>query len=109
MVLPRLTGDCGLKAGEDIFIAFSPERVDPGRTDWTTKNTPKVVGGITEACSDVAAAWYAQALDTVVRGLLHRGGRDGQAAGEYLPHDQHRAWSTSWRSCATGWAWTCGR
>jgi UDP-N-acetyl-D-glucosamine dehydrogenase len=67
MVLPRLTGVNGLKAGEDIFIAFSPERVDPGRVDWTTKNTPKVVGGITEDCSDVAAAWYEQALDTVVR------------------------------------------
>ncbi len=67
MVLPRLTGASHLKAGEDIFIAFSPERVDPGRKDWTTKNTPKVVGGITENCSDVAAAWYAQALDTVVR------------------------------------------
>jgi UDP-N-acetyl-D-glucosamine dehydrogenase len=67
MVLPRLTGANGLKAGEDIFIAFSPERVDPGRVDWTTKNTPKVVGGITEDCSDVAAAWYGQALDTVVR------------------------------------------
>ena len=67
MVLPRLTGENGLKAGEDIFIAFSPERVDPGRTDWTTKNTPKVVGGITLNCSDVASAWYSQALDTVVR------------------------------------------
>lgn len=67
MVLPRLAGQNGLIVGEDIFIAFSPERVDPGRTDWTTKNTPKVVGGITEACSDVAAAWYQQALDTVVR------------------------------------------
>jgi len=67
MVLPRLTGANGLVAGQDIFIAFSPERVDPGRTDWTTKNTPKVVGGITENCSDVAAAWYGQALDTVVR------------------------------------------
>ena len=67
MVLPRLTGGNGLTAGEDIFIAFSPERVDPGRTDWTTKNTPKVIGGITEACSEVAAAWYGQALDTVVR------------------------------------------
>ncbi len=67
MVLPRLSGESGLKAGEDIFIAFSPERVDPGRTDWTTKNTPKVIGGITQDCSDVAAAWYAQALDTVVR------------------------------------------
>lgn len=67
MVLPRLTGQNGLTAGEDVFIAFSPERVDPGRTDWTTRNTPKVVGGITEACSDVASAWYDQALDTVVR------------------------------------------
>ena len=67
MVLPRLTGANGCRVGEDLFIAFSPERVDPGRTDWTTKNTPKVVGGITENCSDVAAAWYSQALDTVVR------------------------------------------
>ncbi len=67
MVLPRLTGENGLLAGRDIFIAFSPERVDPGRTDWTTRNTPKVVGGITEDCSDVASAWYAQALEKVVR------------------------------------------
>ena len=67
MLLPRLTGWNGLIAGEDLFIAFSPERVDPGRTDWTTKNTPKVVGGMTKACSDIATAWYQQALDTVVR------------------------------------------
>ena len=66
MVLPRLTGSSNLEVGKDIFIAFSPERVDPGRTDWTTKNTPKVVGGITPTCSDVAATWYRQALDTVV-------------------------------------------
>ena len=67
MVLPCLTGQSGLVAGQDLFIAFSPERVDPGRTDWTTKNTPKVVGGITGDCSDVAAVWYQQALDTIVR------------------------------------------
>ena len=67
LVLPSLTAASGLKAGEEIFIAFSPERVDPGRKDWTTYNTPKVVGGITEDCSDVAAAWYSQALKTVVR------------------------------------------
>ncbi|MEW5939523.1 MAG: nucleotide sugar dehydrogenase [Chloroflexota bacterium] len=66
MVVPRLHGS-DLKVGEDIFIAFSPERVDPGREDWTTKNTPKVVGGITEHCSDVATVWYQQALDTVIR------------------------------------------
>ncbi|MBI5964507.1 MAG: nucleotide sugar dehydrogenase [Chloroflexi bacterium] len=67
MVLPRLNGKNGLVIGENLFIAFSPERVDPGRTDWTTKNTPKVVGGITENCSDVATAWYEQTLDTVIR------------------------------------------
>ena len=66
MVLSRLEAS-GLKAGEDFFLAFSPERVDPGRTDWTTYNTPKVVGGITEACCDVSVAWYRQALETVVR------------------------------------------
>ncbi|TLN28353.1 nucleotide sugar dehydrogenase, partial [bacterium] len=67
LVLPRMTENSGLKIGEEIFVAFSPERVDPGRTDWTTKNTPKVVGGITPQCSEVAAAWYRQALDTVVQ------------------------------------------
>jgi UDP-N-acetyl-D-glucosamine dehydrogenase len=67
LMLCELEECSGLKAGTDFFLAFSPERVDPGRKDWTTYNTPKVVGGITEDCSDVAAAWYAQALKTVVR------------------------------------------
>ncbi len=66
MLLPELESVSGLKAGEDFFLAFSPERVDPGREDWTTINTPKVLGGITESCGEVAAAWYGQALDTVV-------------------------------------------
>ena len=66
MLVPRLTGENGLTVGEDVFIAFSPERVDPGRIDWTTKNTPKVVGGITSACTEVASAWYGKALDTIV-------------------------------------------
>ncbi len=67
MVLPRLEECCDLKVGEEFFLAFSPERVDPGRKDWTTVNTPKVVGGITEDCSDVSSLWYDQALDTVIR------------------------------------------
>ena len=67
LMLPKLEGRQGLKVGEDFYLAFSPERVDPGRKDWTTYNTPKVVGGITADCSDVARAWYAQALKTVVR------------------------------------------
>jgi UDP-N-acetyl-D-glucosamine dehydrogenase len=56
----------GLKAGHDFHLAFSPERVDPGRTDWTTKNTPKLVGGLTEACSERAAEFYRVAVDTVL-------------------------------------------
>jgi UDP-N-acetyl-D-glucosamine dehydrogenase len=66
VLLPRLGKEKGLVVGKDFFLAFSPERVDPGREDWTTFNTPKVVGGITEECSEVAAAWYSQALKTVV-------------------------------------------
>jgi UDP-N-acetyl-D-glucosamine dehydrogenase len=56
----------GLKAGEDFQLAFSPERVDPGRTDWTTHNTPKVVGGVTPACTERAAELYRSAVETVV-------------------------------------------
>ncbi len=66
MVLPALTEKSNLKAGSDFFLAFSPERVDPGRTDWTTYNTPKVLGGITPDCTEVASAWYSQALQKVV-------------------------------------------
>ncbi len=66
LVLPILTEKSGLKIGEEIFLAFSPERVDPGRTDWTTKNTPKVIGGMTEKCTELASAWYSQALDSIV-------------------------------------------
>jgi UDP-N-acetyl-D-glucosamine dehydrogenase len=65
VLLPLLTEKSGLKVGEDIFLAFSPERVDPGREDWTTINTPKVIGGITEACSEVAEAWYSGAIKTI--------------------------------------------
>jgi UDP-N-acetyl-D-glucosamine dehydrogenase len=57
----------GLTAGEDFHLAFSPERVDPGRTDWTTKTTPKVVGGLTEECTRRALELYASAVDEVVR------------------------------------------
>jgi UDP-N-acetyl-D-glucosamine dehydrogenase len=65
-VLPRLEAS-GLEVGKDFHLAFSPERVDPGRTDWTTKNVPKVVGGITDACTERAAELYGSAVDTVHR------------------------------------------
>ena len=65
-ILPRLEAS-GLKVGEDFNLAFSPERVDPGRSDWTTKNVPKVVGGITDACTARAAELYGSAVDVVHR------------------------------------------
>jgi UDP-N-acetyl-D-glucosamine dehydrogenase len=66
LVLEKLQAASGLKVGVDFFLAFSPERVDPGREDWTTINMPKVIGGITPECSQVAALWYSQALTTVI-------------------------------------------
>jgi len=53
----------GLVVGEDIFLAYSPERIDPGNKQFNTKNTPKVVGGVTEVCTKVAAAMYRAVLD----------------------------------------------
>lgn len=63
-ILPILETS-GLTVGEDFSLAFSPERVDPGRTDWTTKNVPKVVGGMTPACTTRAAELYGSAVDTI--------------------------------------------
>jgi UDP-N-acetyl-D-glucosamine dehydrogenase len=56
----------GFKVGEDFFMCFSPERVDPGNVNYQTKNIPKVVGGITAECTKIGAAFYGQALETVV-------------------------------------------
>jgi UDP-N-acetyl-D-glucosamine dehydrogenase len=61
-----LLEESGLRAGEDFALAFSPERVDPGRTDFTLRTTPKVVGGLTSACTERAAAVYARVCDDVV-------------------------------------------
>ena len=65
VVLPLLTS-AGFVVGDDIFVAFSPERVDPGNPVYHTKNTPKVVGGITAACTELASALYARCIDTIV-------------------------------------------
>jgi UDP-N-acetyl-D-glucosamine dehydrogenase len=65
LLQPILEEGSGLKAGEGFFLAMSPERVDPGREDWTTKTTPKVLGGITPECARRAAAVYRKAVDTV--------------------------------------------
>jgi UDP-N-acetyl-D-glucosamine dehydrogenase len=62
-----LLEESGLTAGEDFNLAFSPERVDPGRSDYTLRTTPKVLGGLTEACADRAEQLYAEVCDTLVR------------------------------------------
>ncbi len=65
LVLPILR-QSGLEVGRDFFLCFSPERVDPGNAKYQTANIPKVVGGATEACTEMGRLFYAQALDTVV-------------------------------------------
>ena len=67
-VLKPILEKSGLKCGEDFFLAFSPERVDPGNKQYNTKNTPKVVGGCTKACTEIAAALY----ENVLEGEIHR-------------------------------------
>jgi UDP-N-acetyl-D-glucosamine dehydrogenase len=64
-ILPRLL-ETGLRVGEDFFLCFSPERVDPGNARFNTRNIPKVIGGITPACTRLGALFYRQALDAVV-------------------------------------------
>src|SRR5438067_686958 len=65
LLQPRME-DAGLTVGDDVFLAFSPERVDPGNPTWHTKNTPKVLGGVTPACVAVATALYEACIDRVV-------------------------------------------
>lgn len=65
LILP-IVESSGLTVGEDVFLAFSPERVDPGNPVWQTKNTPRVVGGVTPRCTEVATAFYSTFLDSVV-------------------------------------------
>jgi UDP-N-acetyl-D-glucosamine dehydrogenase len=62
-----LLEESGLRAGEDLNVAFSPERVDPGRVDFTLRNTPKVLGGITEACAQRAEDLYRRVCEHIVR------------------------------------------
>ena len=65
ILLPRIQYN-GFVVGRDLFLAFSPERVDPGNKTWNTRNTPKVLGGMTPACTEVASALYGCAVETVV-------------------------------------------
>ena len=68
VILPRLQSATGqsLRVGEDFFLAFSPERIDPGRKDWTLRNTPKVIGGVTPLCLEAAKKLYESIVEEVV-------------------------------------------
>ncbi len=66
VILPKLAAT-GLEVGKDFFLVHSPERVDPGNKRYTTQNTNKLVGGVTEACTDVAAAFYGETIVKVIR------------------------------------------
>jgi UDP-N-acetyl-D-glucosamine dehydrogenase len=67
LILPRLHDNAAqLQVGTDFFLCFSPERVDPGRNDWTTRNTPKVMGGVSAACLRAGQALYGTAIEQVV-------------------------------------------
>ena len=65
VILPEIVGE-DLRVGDDVFIAYSPERIDPGNSEFSVRNTPKVVGGITANCAEVAMALYQSAVDQVV-------------------------------------------
>ncbi|MEZ5360544.1 MAG: nucleotide sugar dehydrogenase [Candidatus Zixiibacteriota bacterium] len=64
VIKPRLE-ESGLVAGKDFYLAFSPERVDPGNAKYTTKNTPRVVGGITDKCTEIAKTCYEQVIPSI--------------------------------------------
>ncbi|KAB1146012.1 nucleotide sugar dehydrogenase [Streptomyces luteolifulvus] len=72
---PLLEKGSGLRAGRDFHLAYSPSRVDPGNRDFTPANTPKVIGGLTPACTESAAAFYGRLTDKVVRA---RGPREAE-------------------------------
>jgi UDP-N-acetyl-D-glucosamine dehydrogenase len=66
-LIPILERESGLTVGRGLNVAFSPERVDPGRVDYTLRNTPKVVGGVTDECTDRAAELYGRVCDEIIR------------------------------------------
>lgn len=76
LVLPRLESS-GLRVGEDFFLSFSPERIDPGNPDFTFRSTPKVVGGVTPSCKQRALEFYSTIVDTVVEA---KGTREAEMA-----------------------------
>jgi UDP-N-acetyl-D-glucosamine dehydrogenase len=89
LILPELSGS-GLKVGSDFYLAFSPERIDPGNTAFTTRNTPKIVGGITPECTEIARLFYSQFIEKSFSSHQHQVCGDGEAPGKYFSQRQYR-------------------
>src|SRR5512140_79168 len=104
LMMPRLEAR-GLTIGEDAFLAFSPERVDPGNPVYHTKNTPKVVGGITAACTEMACRLYSSCIDRTVP-------VSSPEAAELVKLLENTFRSVNIglaNEMATVWAWMCGK
>jgi len=107
VVLPILE-EGGLTVGRDVFLCFSPERVDPGNATWQTKNTPKVLGGATEACTRAGVALYERVFDTLVP-VTSTEAAELTKVYENTFRLVNIALPTNWRRPARSWTWTCGR
>ncbi len=99
----------GLKADVDFLLAFSPERVDPGNAQHTTRTIPKVVGGLGPASTEAACALYATVCRAGRPGQLHACRGDGQAAREHVPGREHRPGQRDRAHVRTRWTSTSGR
>ena len=106
-VMPLLESS-GLRVGTDINLAFSPERVDPGRTDYSLRNTPKVVGGITPACLDRADDLYSRVCDHIVRVSTPEAAERPSCSRTSSARSTSRS-STNWRCSPSAWESTSGR
>ena len=89
VVRPRLEAG-GLRAGKDFCLAFSPERIDPGNREWTTRNIPRVVGGVDDRSTAGGHGPLSAHRGDGRPGLVAARGGDGQAAREHVPRRQHR-------------------
>ena len=89
LILPELESS-GLRVGRDFFLAFSPERIDPGNTSFTTRNTPKIVGGITEECTEIAHIFYSQFIERVVPVSSTKCAEMVKAPRKHFPQRQYR-------------------
>jgi UDP-N-acetyl-D-glucosamine dehydrogenase len=89
LILPELETS-GLRIGRDFFLAFSPERIDPGNSEFNTRNTPKIVGGITDVCTDIARIFYSQFVDRVVPVSSTKCAEMVKPLGEHVSQRQYR-------------------